>query len=270
MTLQAIIVDDESPARRRVRDLLAQEPDIAVAAECSSGREAIGAIIAHRPDLLFLDIQMPGVNGFEVLRALPSKGLPVVIFTTAYDEHALEAFEIHALDYLLKPFKAARFKDALQRAREHLQNRNAGDTNARMLALLERFRTVRTYTTRFVIKSASRVVIVKADEIDWIESASNYALLHVGDKTHVLRETMRSLEEQLSPEQFVRLSRSAIVNIERIKELQPMTKGEYVVILHNDKRLTMTRGIRDLQQALAPGCIPSVTNDISGVNSPSK
>ena len=146
--------------------MLAQEPDIAVAAECSSGREAIGAIIAHRPDLLFLDIQMPGVNGFEVLRALPSKGLPVVIFTTAYDEHALEAFEIHALDYLLKPFKAARFKDALQRAREHLQNRNAGDTNARMLALLERFRTVRTYTTRFVIKSASRVVIVKKDSCD--------------------------------------------------------------------------------------------------------
>jgi two-component system, LytTR family, response regulator len=121
-----------------------------------------------------------------------------------------------------------------------------------MLALLERFRTMRTYTTRFVIKSASRVVIVKADEIDWIESASNYALLHVGDKTHVLRETMRCLEEQLSPEQFVRVSRSAIVNIERIKELQPMAKGEYVVILHNGKRLTMTRGIRDLQQALGP------------------
>jgi two-component system, LytTR family, response regulator len=250
MTLQAIIVDDESPARRRVRDLLAQEPDIAIAAECSSGREAIDAITVHRPNLLFLDIQMPGVNGFEVLQALPSKGLPAVIFTTAYDQHALEAFEVHALDYLLKPFKAARFKAALQRAREHLQKRNGGDVDARILALLERFQPRRAYTTRFVVKSATRVVIVKADEIDWIESASNYALLHVGDKTHVLRETMRSLEEQLSPEQFVRVSRSAIVNIGRIKELQPMMKGEYVVILGNGKQLTMTRGIRELQQAL--------------------
>lgn len=252
MTLQAIIVDDESPARRRVRDLLAQEPDIALAAECCSGREAIDAIKAHQPDLVFLDIQMPGVNGFEVLRTLPSKGLPAVIFTTAYDQHALEAFEVHALDYLLKPFKAARFKAALQRAREHLHNRNGGDSDARILALLERFQPRRTYKTRFVVKTAARVVIVKADEIDWIESASNYALLHVGDETHILRETMRSLEEQLSPEHFVRISRSAIVNIGRIKELQPMMKGEYVVILGNGKQLTMTRGIRELQQALQP------------------
>jgi two-component system LytT family response regulator len=253
MVLQAIIVDDESPARRRVRDLLAQEADIAVAAECSSGREAIASLIAHRPDLLFLDIQMPEVDGFDVLRALPTANLPAVIFTTAYDQHALEAFEVHALDYLLKPFKASRFKAALQRAREHLQKRHAGGTDKRIRELLERLQTRRTYTTRFVVKSASRVIIVKADEIDWIESAANYALLHVRDKTHVLRDTMRSLEEQLSPEQFVRVSRSAIVNIERIKELQPMVKGEYVVVLHDGKRLTMTRGIRDLQQALGPG-----------------
>jgi two-component system LytT family response regulator len=252
MTLQAVIVDDESPARRRVRDLLAEEPDIAIAAECASGREGIAAVITHQPDLLFLDIQMPEVNGFDVLRALPARNLPAVIFTTAYDQHALEAFEVHALDYLLKPFKAARFKAAIQRAREHVRKRHAGETDGRIVALLERFQNTRAYTTRFVIKAASRVVIVKADEIDWIESASNYALMHVGDKTHVLRETMRSLEGQLSPEQFVRVSRSAIVNIERIKELQPMTKGEYVVILHNGKRLTMTRGIRDLQQALGP------------------
>jgi two-component system LytT family response regulator len=250
MTLQAIIVDDESPARDRVRDLLAEEPDIAIAAECANGRDAIAAVSAHRPDLLFLDIQMPQLNGFDVLRALPARQIPAVIFTTAYDQHALEAFEVHALDYLLKPFKAARFQTALQRAREHLQMRPAGDTDARILALLERLRPSQTYTTRFVIKTASRVVIVKAGDIDWIESASNYALLHVGEKTHLLRETMRSLEEQLFPAQFVRVSRSAIVNIERIKELQPMAKGEYVVILSSGKQLTMTRGIRDLQQAL--------------------
>lgn len=253
MTFQAIIVDDEAPARDRVRDLLAGEPDIAIAAECASGCEAIAAIGTHRPDLLFLDIQMPQVNGFDVLRALPAKQLPAVIFTTAYDQHALEAFEVHALDYLLKPFKHARFKAALQRAREHLQKRGANDSDTRLLALLERFRPARTYTTRFVIKTVSRVVIVKAGDIDWIESAANYALLHVGDKTHLHRETMRSLEEQLSPEQFVRVSRSAIVNIERIKELQPMMKGEYIVTLHNGKQLTMTRGIRELQQALGPG-----------------
>jgi two-component system LytT family response regulator len=250
MTLQTIIVDDEAPARERIRDLLGSEPDIAVAAECANGREAIAAVNEHRPHLLFLDIQMPLVNGFDVLRALSVRKIPVVIFTTAYDQHALQAFEVHALDYLLKPFKVARFKAALQRARELLQKRGDGDTDARILSLLERFRTAQAYTTRFVIKSASRVIIVKAGEIDWIESAANYALLHVSDKTHLLRETMCSLEEQLSPAQFVRVSRSAIVNIERIKELQPMAKGEYIVLLHNGKQLTMTRGIRELQQAL--------------------
>ena len=158
MNLQAIIVDDESPARDRVRDLLAGESDIAIAAECAGGREAIAAINTHRPDLVFLDIQMPRVNGFDVLRALPVKDLPAVIFTTAYDQHALEAFEVHALDYLLKPFKAARFKAALQRAREHLQKSRAEGTDSRILALLERFQTARDYTSRFVIKTASREI----------------------------------------------------------------------------------------------------------------
>src|SRR5205814_5584434 len=164
MTLQAMIVDDESPARRRVRDLLAREPDIAIAAECTNGREAIDAISLHRPDLLFLDIQMPGVDGFEVLRGLPSKGLPAVIFTTAYDQHALEAFEVHALDYLLKPFRLVRFRTALQRAREHLHKPRVDHQAAdpRILELLERLRPARTYLTRFVIKSAGRVAIVKA------------------------------------------------------------------------------------------------------------
>lgn len=252
MNLQAIIVDDEAPARDRVRDLLAGEPDIAIAAECAGGQEAIAAICAHQPDLLFLDIQMPRVNGFDVLRSLPQDQIPAIIFTTAYDQHALRAFEVHALDYLLKPFKQSRFKAALQRARLQFQKRQPGAADARILALLDRLRPTRTYTTRFVIKTATRVVIIKAGDIDWIESAANYALLHVGDKTHLLRETMRSLEEQLSPDLFVRISRSAIVSIERIKELQPMMKGEYIVTLQNGKQLTMTRGIRDLQQALVP------------------
>lgn len=253
MTLQTLIVDDEAPARARVRDLLAAEPDISVIAECASGREAIAAVLEHRPDLLFLDIQMPQVNGFDVLRALPANRIPAVIFATAYDQHAVEAFEVHALDYLLKPFKQTRFQAALQRAREHLHKRGAGDMDARILALLEGMRPERTCATRFVVKTASRVVIVKVSDIDWIESDANYALLHVGDKTHLLRETMRSMEEQLSPAQFLRISRSAIVNIERIKDIQPLMKGEYIVALHNGTRLTMTRGIREVQQALGPG-----------------
>jgi two-component system, LytTR family, response regulator len=255
MTLRTFIVDDEAPARERLRDLLADEADVAIVAECANGREAIAAVETHRPDLLFLDIQMPQVNGFDVLRSLPASRIPAVIFTTAYDQHALRAFEVHALDYLLKPFKRARFKAALQRAREHLRQRGpngVGETDARILALLQQLRPEQTYATRFVIKTASRVVIIKADDIDWIESAANYALLHVGDKTHVHRETMRVLAEQLSPARFLRISRSAIVNIERIKELQPMAKGEYVALLHNGKQLTMARGIRELQQALGP------------------
>jgi two-component system LytT family response regulator len=213
MTLQAIIVDDESPARDRVRDLLADEPAIAIAAECANGRDAIAAVSIHRPDLLFLDIQMPQINGFDVLRALPARQIPAVIFTTAFDQHALEAFEVHALDYLLKPFKAARFQAALQRAREHLQMRRAGDTDAPILALLERLRPSQTYTTRFVIKTASRVVIVRTSDIDWIESAANYAMLHVGDKTHLLRQTMRSLEEQLFPSVKTAISASGALFI---------------------------------------------------------
>jgi two-component system LytT family response regulator len=189
-----------------------------------------------------------------VLRALPAPALPAIVFTTAYDQHALQAFDFHALDYLLKPFKQARFKATLQRARSHLRQRdaNGGATDARILALLQQLRPAQTYPTRFVIKTSSRVVLINARDIDWIESAANYALLHVGDKIHVHRETMRALEERLAPTQFLRVSRSAIVNIERIKELQPMVKGEYVVILHSGKQLTMTRGIRELQQALTP------------------
>ena len=252
MKLKILIVDDEPLARERIRSLLDDEPDVEVLAECKNGQEALEAIKSQSPDLVFLDVQMPGMSGFEVLSALPQERMPMVIFVTAFDQHALKAFEVHALDYLLKPFKAARFKAAVQRAREHLQRRRGSEADSRILALLGQLRAAQTYTTRFVIKSANRVVIVKASEIDWIESASNYALLHVGDKTHVQRETMRSLEEHLSPAQFVRVSRSTIVNIERIKELQPMMKGDYVVILSNGKQFTMTRGIRQLQQALGP------------------
>lgn len=249
MNIRALVVDDEPLARERLKTFLAREPDITVTRECANGREAIAAIEAEVPDLLFLDVQMPRLSGFDVLRAVGPQTIPAVIFVTAYDQHALEAFEVHALDYLVKPFKPARFAAALQRARDRLVN-HSGTSDPRLATLLERLQPARTYLTRFVVKSDARVVLVNATEVDWIESAANYALLHVGDRTHVIRETMTALEEKLDPKQFQRISRSAFVNLDRIQELQPMVKGDYVVILKTGKQLGMTRGIRELQSVL--------------------
>lgn len=250
MNIRTLIIDDEPLARTRIKNLLATEPDVTVMAECANGSEAIEAVTTHSPDLLFLDIQMPEINGFDVLRAIGPDRVPAVIFVTAYDQHALQAFEVHALDYLLKPFKQSRFKSAVQRAREHLAKQAPGESDVRLVNLLEQLRPASGQLTRFVIKTASRMILLKARDVDWIESAANYALLHVGQETHLLRETMRSLEERLAPNQFQRISRSAIVNLDRIKEFQPMAKGEYVITLTNGKQLSMTRGIRELQLAI--------------------
>jgi len=186
-----------------------------------------------------------------VLQSIKAERMPFVIFTTAYDEHALRAFEVHALDYLLKPFNQARFQKALERARRQLANRGVGE-NTGLTDLIGKLRTEQIYLSRFMIKSSSRVVLIKANEVDWIESAANYALLHVGDKTHLVRETMQALETKLCPRTFQRISRSAIVNLERVRELQPLGKGQYVILLTSGKQLTMTRGIRDLQASLEP------------------
>jgi two-component system LytT family response regulator len=249
MNIRVIIVDDEPLARKRIRRFLADEPEISIVAECGMGREAIQTIESSSPDVLFLDIQMPEMGGFEVLQSISPERMPFVIFTTAYDEHALKAFEVHALDYLLKPFNQARFQKALERARMRLANRGPGE-NKGLTDLIGKLRTEQTYLSRFMIKSASRVVLLKANEVDWIESAANYALLHVGDKTHLVRETMQTLETRLCPRTFQRISRSAIVNLERVRELQPLGKGQYVIILTSGKQLMMTRGIRDLQASL--------------------
>jgi two-component system LytT family response regulator len=252
MSLRTLIVDDEPLARKRIRRLLATEPDIAIVGECSSGREAIEAIQESTPDLVFLDIQMPGIGGFEVLQEIRGSHIPAIIFVTAYDEHAVRAFEFHALDYLLKPFKQDRFRKSVERARAQLTKGESSEAEPGLVALLDSLQTERKLLHRFMIKTADRVVFIRADEVDWIESAANYALLHVADKTHLVRETMQALETKLCPKTFQRVSRSAIVNLERIKELQPMGKGQYIIILSSGHRLTMTRGIRDLQQALDP------------------
>jgi two-component system LytT family response regulator len=248
--MRIVIVDDEPLARERIRSLLKDEPDIEVLAECANGTEAAAAVRKFSPDLLFLDVQMPGLGGFEVLQSLAKERLPLVIFVTAFDQHALKAFEAHALDYLLKPFKQARFKAALRRARDMLANQQAGSVSKNLLALLEQARPEAERLTRIPVRIGERVIFVKTAQIEYIEAAGNYVVLHAGKENHVVRETLTALEEKLAPKQFLRISRSTLVNLEQIKELQPLFKGEYAVLLHNGKQLTMTRGIREVQELL--------------------
>jgi len=250
MKIRALIVDDEPLARERIRSMLHEEADIEVAGEYGDGPAAVAAIKKLSPDLLFLDVQMPGMDGFEVLRAIGKDRMPVVIFVTAYDQHALKAFEAHALDYLLKPFKPARFKETVQRAREQLANQQANEISKNLAALLGHAKPEREFIARIAVKTGERTVFVKTSQIDYVESAGNYVVLHAGKENHVVRETLTALEGQLDPKKFVRISRSMLVNTGQIKELQPLFKGEHAVVLHNGKQLTMTRGVRELQEIL--------------------
>jgi two-component system LytT family response regulator len=232
--IRTLVVDDEPVARARVLSLLRDETDIEVIGECESGPQAISAIEATSPDLVFLDIQMPEMDGLALARTL-GETMPAVVFVTAYDEYALRAFEVHALDYVLKPFSAERFKSALTHARQHLSQRRAGSPGP---APLER-------RDRLVIKSSGRIHFVRVREIDWCEAAGNYVRLHVGPQTHLMRGTMAHIESQLDPKQFIRVHRSTIVNADRIQELQSSFNGEYVILLHDKTRLTLSRGYRD-------------------------
>ncbi len=252
MKFKAIIVDDEPLARERIRTLLAAEPDVELLAECASGPEAITAIRHQAPDVLFLDVQMPEMDGFEVLRTLGSP-LPLVIFVTAFDEHAVRAFEAQALDYLLKPFKPARFRAALVRAREQLARRQPDEITRQLMGLLET-RTAKTnYLTRIAVRDRDRVRFVKATDIDWLEASGNYVVLHAGRENHVVRETLTALEAQLSPREFLRLSRSSIVNLDRVQQVEPTFNDEHIVVLADGTRLPLTRGVRELQERLKFG-----------------
>jgi two-component system LytT family response regulator len=257
MKIRAFIVDDEPLARQRIRDLARNEPMLQLTGECASAVEALAEIQRLEPDLIFLDIQMPEMNGFELLQKLPRERLPLVIFTTAFDKHAVRAFEAHALDYLLKPFEPERFKAAVARAHEHLANRQASAAARGLLDLLAAGQNAlpaansKPYLTRLTVKADDKVVVIKVTDIDSIESAGNYVAVHVGKESHILRETLNGLEAQLDPESFLRVSRSAIVNLDRVRELQPMFKGEHIVVLQNGKRILMTRGLlRDVEKAL--------------------
>lgn len=255
MKIRTLIVDDEPLARQRVRLFAREVPDIEVIGECGSGVDALAAIRRDPPDLIFLDVRMPEMDGFELLQKIPREVLPIVIFTTAYDQHAVRAFEAHALDYLLKPFKPERFKAAVDRAREHLANRQAGSAARGLLDFITtgQNQPASQYLNRLTIKTDDRLAVLKTADVDSIESAGNYVAVNVGKESHIMRETLNSLEAQLNPEKFLRVSRSAIVNLDRVKELQPMFKGEYVIVLLNGKRLAMTRGLREVEQALKFG-----------------
>jgi len=225
--IRTLVVDDEPIARARVVSLLKEEADIEVIGECANGRQAMTAIESSSPDLLFLDIQMPEVNGLDLARTIQSTGTPAVVFVTAYDEYALRAFEVHALDFLLKPFSAERFRSALGHAREQVSQRRKGATVPKADA--ER-RAVRP--NRLMIKSGGRIHFVRMADIDWCEAQGNYVRVHVGQQEHLVRDTMSHLESELDPQQFVRIHRSTIVNVDRIQEMQSSFNGEYVVLLH--------------------------------------
>jgi two-component system LytT family response regulator len=249
--IRAIIADDEPLAREKLRILLASEPGLQIVAECRDGRQTIDALQTYKPDLLLLDIQMPEMDGFEVLSAIPADELPIVIFTTAYDQYAVHAFEAHAMDYLLKPFDQERLHSAIERTRAELLKSADRNLTNRLLDLLAYARTESKRDKRLIIKAGGRVVFLDTDDIDWVEAAANYVKLHVGKESYVLRESIGRISERLDPAQFVRIHRSAIANVRKIKELQPCNSGEYIVVLKDGKELSCSRGYRSgLQQLI--------------------
>lgn len=250
MKLRAIIADDEPLARERVKSLLAGETDIAVVAECANGAQTLKTTQEHRPDLLFLDVQMPRLNGFEVLEALDPAQVPIVIFTTAHDEHAIRAFEVNALDYLLKPFTEARFKSSLQRARAQLEKGDRRKSDPQFAGLLNHVHAANP-GGRILVRSPERIVFLKPEEIDHVEAAGNYVVLHAGKDRHIVRETTAAMEARLAPAGFMRISRSVIVNLAYIREVQPLGPGQYAVLLKNGTRLDMTCGLGELQARLS-------------------
>jgi len=244
MKARTLIVDDEELARERLRQLLANQPEIELVGECADGREAVAAIKEKSPDLVFLDIQMPELDGFAVLEAVNVEPMPVIVFVTAYDKFALRAFEVHAVDYLLKPFDRERFESALRRALDQVRHREDPARAQAQAALLTEIQAPAKPIERLAIKSGGRIVVVKSADIAWIESAHNYVEIHDDKQSHLLRESISSIETRLSPDKFVRISRSVIVNVDRVKELEPLFGGEYTVTLQNGQRLTLSRRYR--------------------------
>lgn len=250
--MRALIVDDERLARRGVVLRLRKFKDIEIVGECADGLSAVQKILELSPDVVFLDIQMPGMDGFEVLRALPKEKLPGVVFLTAYEQHALRAFEVHALDYLLKPVDDERFAVAVERARKVDDSASRMRTTERILQMLGR--DSEKHASRFIVRTGSRIQIVLAEDIDWIGAAGDYTELHVRGRSHLLRETMNSLEQNLDPAKFMRIHRSRIVRTSRIRELRSIENREFVVSLSDRSEHRSSRTYADrLEHWLSSG-----------------
>jgi two-component system LytT family response regulator len=242
--IRAVIVDDEILGRERIREFLRRDSEVEIVGECANGREAVTTVQEKHPDLLFLDVQMPEMDGFGVLQSVPAARMPFVIFVTAYDQYALRAFEVHALGYLLKPFDIDRFRKTVEHAKQQIAQRRGSSLNQGILNLLEEMKKPKRLE-RLVIKSGGRVSFLKTSEIDWIEAEGNYVRLHSGKESYLLRETLNQMEEQLDPEHFARIHRSTIVNLNSVKELRSYFHGEYQVLLHDKTELLLSRKYRE-------------------------
>jgi two-component system LytT family response regulator len=248
--IRTLIVDDEPLAREGLRVRLSREADVDIVGEAIDGDSAIDAIHALTPDLVFLDVQMPGLGGFDVLERVSATHLPVVIFVTAYDQYALKAFDVHALDYLLKPFSDARFAQALDRARQAVSSASDADRDvdrrvAALLAARADARPAKTWLTRLPVKDRDRFLLLRIEEITWIEAAQNYVQIHARKHEYLVRCTMADLEAQLDPAKFSRIHRSALVNLDRIREIRPAWHGDFDVILEDGTQLKLSRHYRD-------------------------
>lgn len=246
--IRTVIVDDEPLARDCIRVALEKERDVRVLAECTDGHEAVEAIRGLSPDLVFLDVQMPGMDGFQVVEEVGPEHMPEVIFVTAFDEHALHAFDVHALDYVLKPFDDARFHEAVDHARRRLHDQRQDELAERLAALIgaksngvER----NTYATRFMIRERDRLRFLRVSDIDWLEAYGNYIRLYQGTRSHLIRATLTGTLERLDPSMFVRIHRSVAVNLDRIAEIQPWSGGDFIAILRDGKRLRVSRNYKD-------------------------
>ena len=258
--IRVLVVDDEPLARSGVCELLQRDSDVEVIGEAASGSEAVEALRDLKPDLVMLDVQMPGMSGFDVIRAIGPEQMPAVVFVTAFDQFAVRAFEVNAVDYLLKPFDDERFSQTVARAKRVIRQAHAGELSRRLAELLVNTGNSSApapapvpeqgYADRLVVKSSGRVFFLRTDELDWIEAADYYVKLHTGGKTHLLRETMNTLESRLDPRKFFRVHRSAIVHLDRIRELQPYFRGEHVLILQDGTKLKLSRARREKLEAV--------------------
>ena len=244
--IRTLIIDDVALARERLKRCLADEAEIRIVGECDNGEKAVADIRSLGPDLVFLDVQMPALDGFGVLEALKEERAPVVIFVTAYNDYAIQAFEVNALDYLLKLVDCERLNKAVERAKSRLTHSNRDDhLDSRFRALLEDIKTGSKFLKRLTIKLTGRTILLPTDEIDWIEAQGNYLKVHAGRESHLIRGTMQSLETKLDPEKFVRVHRSVIVNVEKIKEIYPRSNGDQDLVLQNGRQLMLSRNYRD-------------------------